>query len=112
MFPRRIILFLPNYPVLHGNEFIFTISSANCKKYIDNEIEYLVKGLHIIEEQYKIHSGNTFGFGSPSPPVNFIQYLAKDNIELSKKLKLWIANNGGNYYIPKDRIKNKTNGNL
>ena len=42
----ELIYFLPNYPVLRGSEFIFTIGWANARKFIDSEIEYFIKGLH------------------------------------------------------------------
>ena len=60
-------VFFPNYPVLEGSEFIFKISWANSKNYIDSEIEYFVKELHLIEEKYKTKMNDDFGFGSPSP---------------------------------------------
>ena len=46
---------------LHGSEFIFTIGWANTKRYIDAEVEFLVKGLHYIELKYREKTGNDFG---------------------------------------------------
>lgn len=91
--------FLPNYPVLKGSEFIFTIGWANCKKYIDEEIEWFVKGLHIIEEKYKAETSNDFGFGGPSPSFKVVQKYAERNYKNALELEKWIALNGGNYYV-------------
>lgn len=96
-----LFLFLPKYPVLSGSEFIFKISWANSKNYIDGEVEYFVKGLHLIEEKYKTKVNNNFGFGSPSPSFKVIQSYAKQNYDEALKLEKWIALNGGNYYVTK-----------
>ena len=98
---EQMMSFLPDSPLIQGNEFIFGIGWANAKKYIDEEIEYFVKGLHIIEEKYKSKFGNDFGFGSPSPTYKLIEALAKIEYEKAIELELWIALNSGNYYISK-----------
>ncbi|SKA78243.1 hypothetical protein SAMN02745704_01104 [Paucidesulfovibrio gracilis DSM 16080] len=91
--------FLPNYPLLKGNETLFRISLANAKKYIDRDVALLVKGLHFIEEEYKKASSNDFGFGSPSPTYKIIKALQSKDPELAHELEGWVASAGGNYYI-------------
>lgn len=98
-------IFLPNYPTLRGSEFIFTISWANASKYIDDDVEYLVKGLHIVEILYRNKTQHDFGFGSPSPTHKIIEQLMTKNEELAISLREWIAGNGGNYYIKKSMNK-------
>lgn len=90
---------LPNYPSLHGSEFIFTISWANAIRYIDSDVDDFVKGLHVIEMLYKDKTKNEFGFGSLSPTYKIIQEIFKSDISHAEVLKKWIADNGGNYYI-------------
>ncbi len=92
-------LFLPNYPTIRGSEFIFTIDDHNAKKFIDEEVENFIRGLHYIEMTYKEQSKHSFGFGSPSPTAMLIRALEKVNAPLAKELETWVAANGGNYYI-------------
>lgn len=92
-------IILPNFPTLKGSEFIFTIGWANASKYIDFDVEYLVKGLHIVEVLYRNKTENDFGFGSPSPTYKVIQKLLETNESLANELTTWVANSGGNYYI-------------
>jgi hypothetical protein len=92
-------IFLPDKGTLRGSESIFTISWANATRYIDADIEYFVKGLHLIEEKYKIFSKHDFGFGSPSPSYKVISKLKLKDAILAKRLTSWISENGGNYYI-------------
>lgn len=92
-------IILPNFPTLKGSEFIFTIGWANASKYIDFDVEYLVKGLHIVEVLYRNKTENDFGFGSPSPTHKIIQKLLETNESLANELTTWVANSGGNYYI-------------
>lgn len=94
-------IILPNFPTLRGSEFIFTIGWANASKYIDSDVEYLVKGLHIIEILYRNKIQHDFGFGSPSPTFKIIQKLKETNEAQAIELTKWIANSGGNYYIQK-----------
>ena len=89
---------LPNLPTLHGSEFIFTISWGNATKYIDKDVEYFIKGLHLIEEKYKTVSTN-FGFGSPGPTFKVISKLKLKDPVLAESLTEWVLENGGNYYI-------------
>ncbi|MCZ8143771.1 hypothetical protein [Flavobacterium sp.] len=63
----EFLTLLPNYPILKGNEFIFTIGWANAVRYIDQEVELLIKGLHVLEILYKNKTQYDFGFGSLSP---------------------------------------------
>lgn len=91
--------FLPSYPGLKGSEFIFTISWANCKHYLNKDVENFVRGLHLIELKYRSMCNHDFGFGSPSPTYKVISGLAKRDNELANFLTEWIAENGGNYYI-------------
>lgn len=92
-------IFLPNFPKLYGNEFIFSIGWANANKFIDEDIVYFIKGLHTIEKKYKVLSQNDFGFGSPSPTYKVISSLEKEEPNLANQLKEWVKKNGGNYYI-------------
>lgn len=96
---KDLHLFLPNYPTLSGDEFIFRISWGNSKKYIDDDVEYFIKGLHLIEEKYKKLSGSDFGFGSPSPTFKVIEELAGEDFEKAVNLEEWVLKNGGNYYL-------------
>lgn len=99
-------IILPNFPTLRGSEFIFTIGWANASKYIDSDVEYLVKGLHIIEILYRNKIQHDFGFGSPSPTYKILQKLRETNESLAVELTNWIANFGGNYYIKKINNQN------
>jgi len=103
---RKINLkdFLPNYPIIRGSEKIFTISWANANIYLNFNPEGLIKGLHLIELEYRKLSNNDFGFGSPSPTFKLIQALVEINSELAHELYKWINNNGGNYYIPSTKL--------
>jgi hypothetical protein len=92
---------LPNYPKLKGSEFIFTIGWANASKYIDKEVDLLIKGLHILEILYSNKTQHDFGFGSPSPTHKILLKLKETNESLAIELTNWIANSGGNYYIKK-----------
>lgn len=94
-------IILPNFPTLKGSEFIFTIGWANASKYIDSDVEYLIKGLHIVEILYRNKMQHDFGFGSPSPTYKILKKLKEKNEDLAEKLTKWIANSGGNYYIKK-----------
>lgn len=94
-------IILPNFPTLGGSEFIFTIGWANAIKYIDDDIEYLVKGLHIVEILYRNKTQYDFGFGSPSPTYKILQKLNETNEKLAIELSNWISDSGGNYYIKK-----------
>lgn len=95
---------LPNYPIIRGSEFIFTISWANAIRYIDSKVDDLIKGLHLIEMLYREKTENTFGFGSPSPTYKIIQQIAKSDKSHAEYLTKWIADNGGNYYIKSSNI--------
>jgi len=101
---EELFFFLPDYPVLYGPEFIFTISWANSRKYVNRDRINFVKGLHIIEEKYKEETHHNFGFGSPCPSYKIITALRRRNQELANNLEEWVRNNGGNYYIKKSRL--------
>ncbi len=90
-----INLFLPNFPLIKGSEPIFKINKVNTYK----GIEYLIKGIHLIEELYKKETKNNFGFGSPSPTFKLIEIYSKSNFTKATELEYWIAKNGGNYHI-------------
>jgi hypothetical protein len=94
-------IILPNYPKLGGDEIIFSRALENEIKYLESEIEYFIKGLHVIELTYRNKMQSEFGFGSPSRTYKFIQRLAKSNTVQAENLEKWIADNGGNYYIKK-----------
>jgi hypothetical protein len=98
---KELKLFLPNYPDIRGSEDIFKICHANARKYIDKNVEFLIKGLHLIELKYRNLTGNDFGFGSPSPTSKVIEALRQINPEEAQKLTEWVSFNGGNYYILK-----------
>ncbi len=97
----ELLTLLPNYPVLRGSEWLFTIGWADAHRYIDNDVESFVKGLHFVEEAYKLKSGNDFGFGSPGPTAKVIDAVGKTNPALALTLREWVGANGGNYYIEK-----------
>lgn len=99
-------IILPNFPTLSGSEFIFTIGWANASKYIDSDVEFLVKGLHVIEILYRNKMQHDFGFGSPSPTYKILQKLRETNESLAHELSIWISNSGGNYYIKKINNQN------
>ncbi len=85
-----------------GGEYIFRIGHANAHRYIDSEVEYFIKGLHFIEMKYKelnSQSRDDYGFGSPSPTAKVIDALEKRDPKLAKKLRNWVYETGGNYYI-------------
>ena len=91
--------FLPIFPELTGNEIVcFNFSFLGLSL---DDIEYLVKGMHYIELEYRKRTGIEFGFGSPSKTNSLIYRISKIDIEKAKELQEWIANNGGNYYIEK-----------
>lgn len=94
-----LFLFLPHYPTLRGNEFLFSIGDGNAGRYLSKNVEAFIKGLHRIEMKYKEVSGSQFGFGSPSPTFKVISKLGKSNKPLADCLVEWVAANGGNYYI-------------
>lgn len=97
----EILNFLPSYPILQGSERIFKIGNANAKLYIDNDVDCFVKGLHLIELEYRSKIGHDFGFGSPSPTAKVISALEHADPAKAEKLTKWVALNGGNYYIHK-----------
>jgi hypothetical protein len=78
--------YLPSLPILRGDESVFSIGWANANNYVDQELEIFVKGLHFIEEKYKSHAKNDFGFGSPSPTYKLIEAFAK--IDYNKAIEL------------------------
>ena len=98
----ELLTFLPEFPTPRGSEYIFTISHANANGFIDNEVEDFVKGLHNIELAYRRKTENNFGFGSPSPTAKVI--LAIDDASLNSRLRKWVAENGGNYYIQAEEV--------
>ena len=100
---EELLIFLPSYPTLRGDEFIFTIGWANAKKFISKDADLIIRGLHFIEMKHKQLSKNNFGFGSPSPTAKLIKSLEKENPELATQLEKWIADNGGNYYISQSK---------
>lgn len=100
---EELMHFIPDFPHPLGSEFIFTIRWNN-NRFIGNQIEYFVKGLHYIELKYREITGYDFGFGSPSPTFKIIETLKQSDFELAKQLSDWIVDNGGNYYLPKNRL--------
>ena len=100
----ELFTFLPNYPSLKGNEFIFTISLTNAKAIPSKDIVNFVKGLHHIELKYRKVIKNDFGFGSPSSTAKVINALETDNFKLAQELRKWISANGGNYYIRSKKL--------
>jgi len=100
----ELFTFLPNYPSLKGNEFIFTISWTNAKAIPSRDIVNFVKGLHHVEIKYRKVIKNDFGFGSPSSTAKVINALGTDNFMLAQELRKWISENGGNYYIRSKKV--------
>jgi len=100
----ELFTFLPNYPSLKGNEFIFTISWTNAKAIPSKDMVNFVKGLHQIELKYRKVIKNDFGFGSPSSTAKVINALETDNFVLAQELRKWISANGGNYYIRRKKL--------
>ncbi len=91
--------FLPNFPGLKGSEIVcLNLSFLGLSL---EDIEYLVKGLHYIELEYRKETGNEFGFGSPSKTYNLIHKISRRDSKKAKEMREWIANNGGNHYIKK-----------
>ena len=64
----ELMLLLPNFPKLLGNEFLFIVSWLELVKELKSphDFEHFIKGLHIIELKYRETTKNNFGFGSPS----------------------------------------------
>jgi hypothetical protein len=92
---------IPNFPQLLGNEFLLSVKWKDIVREIKSleEIEYFIKGLHITEIKYREIIGDSFGFGSTTSTFRILNNLEKTDYELSIKLKKWIKDNGGNYYI-------------
>ena len=103
---EELMLLLPNFPKLLGNEFLFSVSWLELVKELKSphDFEHFIKGLHIIELKYRETTNNNFGFGSPSSTFRILTNFEKKEYELSQKLKEWIKDNGGNYYIKEKRI--------
>jgi hypothetical protein len=97
----EFMLLLPNFPKLMGNEFLFNVSWLELVKELKSphDFEHFIKGLHIIELKYRKNTNNNFGFGSPSSTNRILNKFEKKDYELSQKIKEWIKENGGNYYI-------------
>ncbi len=79
-------------------------------RFINSEVEFFVKGLHLIENKYKLETHNAFGFGSTSPSYKIIRFLKRTNETLASELEKWISLNRGNYYI-KAHLSDKTKDN-
>lgn len=90
---------LPDFPKFNTSEFVFSIDWSNARKFIDDEVDLFIKGLHYIEESYKLHTGYDFGFGSPWPTAKVIEALEESDPERAAMLREWVSRNGGNYYI-------------
>jgi len=97
----ELMLLLPNFPKLLGNEFLFSVSWLELVKELKSNQDFgnFIKGLHIIELKYREITDNNFGFGSPSSTFRILTNFEKKEYELSQKIKEWIKDNGGNYYI-------------
>jgi hypothetical protein len=97
----ELMSFLPNFPTLSGSEFIFRVKLGELilKVKSMDEIEDIIKGLHLIELKYRDITKEKFGFGSPTPTYRLLKNLEKKEFDISQKIKRWIEDNGGNYYI-------------
>ncbi|MDD2392387.1 MAG: hypothetical protein PHU94_05595 [Bacilli bacterium] len=95
----NLYYFLPGSPNLKGQELLF--SNFDFFELSLDDTEYLIKGLHYIELEYRKETENEFGFGSPSKTYNLIRRISRKDSERGQRLREWIANNGGNYYIRK-----------
>jgi hypothetical protein len=96
-----LILLLPNFPKILGNEFIFRVKWEELIPELKSikEIEFFVKGLHIVELKYTEVTENEFGFGSPSSSFRILKILEKEEFDSAQELIEWIKKNGGNYYV-------------
>jgi hypothetical protein len=97
----EFMLLLPNFPKLMGNEFLFSVSWLELVKELKSphDFEHFIKGLHIVELKYREVTKNNFGFGSPSSTNRILDKFEKKEYDSSQKIKEWIRDNGGNYYI-------------
>jgi hypothetical protein len=97
----ELMLLLPNSPKLLGNEFLFNVRWLELVKELESHHDFyhFIKGLHIVELKYREVTDNNFGFGSPSSTFRILTNFEKKEYELSQKIKEWIKENGGNYYI-------------
>lgn len=93
--------FLPNLPRISGSELIFNAHWMDARKLSNIQVINLIKGLHKIEAEYMRATNSSFGFGSPSCTYTIISGLAERDISKAKELEVWVALNGGNYYIKK-----------
>ena len=84
-----------------GRESIFKITWAKDFRDEYDEIEYIIKGLHLIELKYRKINNNDFGIGSTSRTFFLIEELNEQNEKLAHDLYKWINSNGGNFYIPR-----------
>lgn len=107
----ELMLLLPNFPNLFGSEFIFRVKWDQLIRELKSikEIEFFIKGLHIIELKYIEVTKNEFGFGSPSSSFRILKTLEKEEFELAQELIEWIKNNGGNYHVMAIPIRDKKN---
>lgn len=65
----------------------------------ESDFKHLIQGLHLIELRFRAEQGSTFGFGSISRTNTLLSKLNSRNLNLATQLNVWIAHNGGNYYI-------------
>jgi hypothetical protein len=95
----ELMLLLPNFPKLFGNEFLFSVNWLELIKELktSHDFENFIKGLHIVELKYREVTKNNFGFGSPSSTNRILDKFEKKEYDSSQKIKEWIRDNGGNY---------------
>jgi hypothetical protein len=107
----ELMLLLPEFPKLLGSEFIFRVKWEELIRELKslNEIEFFIKGLHLVELKYIEVTENEFGFGSPSSSFRILKILEKKEFDLAQELIEWIKKNGGNYHVKANPIMNKKN---
>jgi hypothetical protein len=105
----ELMLLLPDFPDLLGGELIFRVKWEELIRELKslNEIEFFIKGLHLVELKYIEVTENEFGFGSPSSSFRILKILEKKEFDLAQELIEWIKKNGGNYHIKANPIINK-----
>jgi hypothetical protein len=97
----EIRFFLPNYPSIRGDEFIFELTWAHLLRLENAEIVDVIRGVHLIELAYRESTRNDFGFGSTNPSFALLTEFVEVDEVSARALWEWIKLTGGNYFIPR-----------